>query len=175
MHFRNKSNYKVSQLVDPIYPVSCHSCRFLLVLTHFTPYLTPCFYTARSSAIPITDSRDGHWPVPRCTALSQDPAGFYGLGPKQRLTRFDGTHYKNFTLEDGFPITRSFSCLADSKDRVCWICLLRRAVAFYYKGKIHTGENDSLLKKLNIQDNIVRYAERQLGNVLLQEVTGCIW
>ncbi|SEO76597.1 ligand-binding sensor domain-containing protein [Niastella yeongjuensis] len=142
------------------------NCRLLLVL--FLP-ITPLFLYSQEFSYSRYDSRDG-LAGSTVYCMTQDAEGFLWFGTETGLTRFDGTHYKNFTLEDGLPDNEIIQLFGDSKGRV-WISPFRRAVAFYYKGKIHTSENDSLLKKLNIQDNIVRYAEDSAGNVLLQEVT----
>jgi ligand-binding sensor domain-containing protein len=131
--------------------------------------LTPLFIYSQEFSYSRYDSKDG-LAGSTVYCMTQDPEGFLWFGTETGLTRFDGTHYKNFTLEDGLPDNEIIQLFADSRGRV-WISPFRRVVSYYYKGKIHTCENDSLLKKLHIQDNIVKYAEDSEGNVLLMEVT----
>jgi ligand-binding sensor domain-containing protein len=129
----------------------------------------PLFNYSQEYSYSRYDSKDG-LAGSTVYCMTQDTEGFLWFGTETGLTRFDGTHYKNFTLEDGLPDNEIIQLFADTKGRV-WISPFRRAVAFYYKGKMHTNDNDSLLKKLQIQDNIVKYAEDREGNVLLQEIT----
>ncbi|MBO9204576.1 MULTISPECIES: sensor histidine kinase [Niastella] len=141
-------------------------CRLLTVL-----YLLvgPLFMYSQEFSYSRYDSRDG-LAGSTVYCMTQDPDGILWFGTETGLTRFDGTHYRNFTLEDGLPDNEIIQLFADSKGRV-WISPFRKAVVYYYKGKIHTSENDSLLKKLQVQDNIVRYAEDEAGNILLQEIS----
>ena len=44
-----------------------------------------------------------------------------------------------------------------------------KAICYYYKGKLHTQQNDSLLSKLQITGNIFFIAEDKLGNLALAE------
>ncbi|OQP59955.1 hypothetical protein A3860_35525 [Niastella vici] len=113
------------------------------------------------------DGKDG---LPSATVycIAQDRDGFMWFGTETGLSRFDGTHFRNFTTEDGLPDNEIIQLFADSKGRV-WFTPWRKTVCYYYKGVIHTSENDSLLKKLRISDNIYRFTEDNEGNILMQE------
>jgi hypothetical protein len=100
--------------------------------------------------------------------MVQDRDGFIWLGTEGGLSRFDGTHFKNFTREDGLPDNEVVQLFADSKGRV-WIAPFKKSVCYYYKGKIHTPENDPMLKRIPVVDYIIHFAEDEAGNVLLQE------
>ncbi|WP_205512062.1 sensor histidine kinase [Longitalea arenae] len=101
--------------------------------------------------------------------MTQDAAGFMWFGTETGLSRFDGTHFSNFSMEDGLPDNEVIQLFGDSKGRV-WIAPFRKTICYYYKGKIYNRENDPLLKKLPIRDNIVHMAEDNEGNILLQEL-----
>jgi ligand-binding sensor domain-containing protein len=113
------------------------------------------------------DSKDG-LASSTVYCMTQDKEGFLWFGTELGLSRFDGTHFKNFTQEDGLPDNDIIQLFADSKGRV-WLSPFKKTVCYYYKGVIHNSDNDSLLKKLNIQDNIFQFAEDNEGNVLLKE------
>ncbi|WP_207515587.1 sensor histidine kinase [Longitalea luteola] len=102
--------------------------------------------------------------------MAQDKDGFIWFGTETGLSRFDGTHFKNFTREDGLPDNDIIQLFPDSKGRV-WLSPFQKSVCYYYKGKFYNSENDSLLKKIQIQENILRFAEDPDGNVLLQEMS----
>jgi ligand-binding sensor domain-containing protein len=113
------------------------------------------------------DSRDGLGSA-TVYCMTQDKDGFLWFGTETGLSRFDGTHFRNFTQEDGLPDNEIIQIFADSKGRV-WFAPWRKTVCYYYKGVIHNSDNDSLLKKLRISDNVYRFAEDRDGNILMQE------
>jgi len=104
--------------------------------------------------------------------MTQDKDGFMWFGTETGLSRFDGTHFKNFTQDDGLPDNEVIQLFADSKGRI-WIAPFRKAVCFYYKGKIHNRDNDPLLQHISIYDNVMHFAEDAQGNILMQE-TYCL-
>jgi ligand-binding sensor domain-containing protein len=102
--------------------------------------------------------------------LTQDKDGFMWLGTESGLSRFDGTHFKNFTQDDGLPDNEVIQLFADSKGRV-WISPFKKSICYYYKGKIYTSKNDSALQHIQVKDNVVRFAEDVNGNILIQEIS----
>ncbi len=102
--------------------------------------------------------------------MTQDKDGFLWFGTETGLSRFDGTHFKNFTREDGLPDNDIIQLFADSKGRV-WLAPFHNSICYYYKGKIFNSENDALLKKLTINEHVLRFAEDREGNILLQEIS----
>ena len=115
------------------------------------------------------DSRDGLGSS-TVYCMTQDQEGFLWFGTETGVTRFDGTNFKSFTKEDGLPDNDIIQVFADSKGRV-WLAPFKKTVCYYYKGVIHNSTNDTLLQKLRIHDNVVRFAEDGAGNILLQEVS----
>src|SRR5438093_1726886 len=110
------------------------------------------------------DSRDGLGSA-TVYCMTQDKDGFLWFGTETGLSRFDGTHFRNFTQEDGLPDNEIIQIFADSKGRV-WIAPFKKAICYYYKGKIYTQENDPLLKRITVTGNVVRFAEDDRGNML---------
>jgi ligand-binding sensor domain-containing protein len=106
--------------------------------------------------------------------MTQDKEGFLWFATETGVSRFDGTHFKNFTREDGLPDNDVIQLFADSKGRV-WMAPFKKSVCYYYKGKIYNSDNDPRLKKLHIQNTVVRFAEDSEGNILLQDMAHLIY
>ena len=101
--------------------------------------------------------------------MVQDRDGFLWFGTEGGLSRFDGTHFKNFTRQDGLPDNEIIQVFADSKGRI-WIVPFKKSVCYYYKGKIYTPANDPMLKKIPVRDFVVGFAEDKAGNILMHEL-----
>jgi ligand-binding sensor domain-containing protein/two-component sensor histidine kinase len=91
------------------------------------------------------------------------------LGTEAGVSRFDGTHFKNFTTKDGLPDLEILQIFSDSKGRV-WMAPFRKSICYYYKGAIHNQQNDTLLRRIQLQGNIDGFAEDAHGNILLHEL-----
>ena len=102
--------------------------------------------------------------------IGQDRDGFMWFGTETGLSRFDGTHFRNFTTADGLPDLEILQIFGDSRDRI-WMAPFRNAVCFYYEGKIHNQQNDSLLRSVRLKEKIDCMAEDAAGDVLLAERT----
>ena len=101
-------------------------------------------------------------------SMVQDKEGFLWFGTEGGLSRFDGTHFKNFSRQDGLPDNEIIEVFADSKGRV-WIVPFKKSVCYYYKGKIYTPANDPMLKNIPVKDFVIGFAEDKAGNVLMHE------
>jgi ligand-binding sensor domain-containing protein len=102
--------------------------------------------------------------------ITQDKEGFIWVGTETGVSRFDGTHFKNFTTADGLPDIEVLQIFGDSRGRV-WMAPFRKSVCYYYKGKIYNQDNDSLLRRFKLKGNIESFAEDAHGNILIQERT----
>lgn len=133
----------------------------------FILLMAPLFNYSQEYSYTRYDSKDG-LAGSTVYCIVQDKEGFIWMATETGLSRFDGTHFRNFTREDGLPDNDVIQLFADSKGRL-WISPFKKTVCYYYKGVIHNSENDPQLKKLSIQDNVVRFAEDRAGNILMQE------
>ena len=102
-----------------------------------------------------------------CT--TQDKEGFMWFGTETGLSRFDGTHFKNFTVADGLPDNEILKIFCDSKGRI-WMAPFKKSICYYYKGRIHTQQNDSILAKINLINNIYGFCEDKEGTVFFTQV-----
>src|ERR1700733_6096988 len=102
--------------------------------------------------------------------MTQDADGFIWVGTETGVSRFDGTHFKNFTTTDGLPDIEVLQIFGDSKGRV-WMAPFRKSVCYYYKGRIYNQDNDSSLRAMRFRGNIDNFAEDDHGNILIQERT----
>ncbi|MFL5745099.1 MAG: two-component regulator propeller domain-containing protein [Niastella sp.] len=101
--------------------------------------------------------------------MTQDHDGFMWFGTEAGLTRFDGTHFRTFTIDDGLPDNEVIQLFTDSRGRV-WISPFKKSICYYYKGKFHTPENDTLLRHIHVNNYVMRYAENDRGDLLLMEI-----
>ncbi len=101
-------------------------------------------------------------------SMTQDKDGFIWIGTESGLSRFDGSRFINYTTLDGLPDNEVLNVFADSKNRI-WAMPFRVSICYYYKGKIHTPENDSLLKKIRLATHASNVCEDFEGNILIQE------
>jgi ligand-binding sensor domain-containing protein len=101
-------------------------------------------------------------------SMAQDKDGFIWFATESGLSRFDGTNFKNFTTSDGLPANEILKVFVDSKNRV-WFLPFKKSIAYYQHGEFHNAENDSLLRRLKIDDGIIFFVEDKHGNILLGE------
>ena len=103
-------------------------------------------------------------------AMCQDKDGFMWFATEAGVSRFDGTHFKNFSTADGLPETEILGLYADSEGRV-WMSPFKNSLCYYYNGKIHNQENDSLLRKIKIQNVVYAFTEERDSKTIVV-VTG---
>jgi len=127
----------------------------------------PCFILAQEYSYTHYDISDG-LAGSTVYCITQDKDGFIWTGTETGVSRFDGTHFHNYTAVDGLPDVEILEMFGDSKGRV-WMAPFRKSICYSYKGKIKNQENDPLLRQLRIKDNVVRFAEDNAGNILIQE------
>lgn len=100
--------------------------------------------------------------------MAQDHEGFLWFGTETGISRFDGTHFRNFGTADGLPTNQILEMFVDSKGRL-WMAPFKKAVCYYFKGKIYNSDNDSLLHKIKPTSHIIKFAEDAKGNILIME------
>src|SRR5882757_3455193 len=64
--------------------------------------------------------------------ITQDKDGFIWAGTETGVSRFDGTHFKNYTVSDGLPDIEVLQLFGDSKGRV-WMAPFRKSICYYHK------------------------------------------
>ncbi|MBS1663147.1 MAG: histidine kinase [Bacteroidetes bacterium] len=135
-------------------------------------YLLILFYSAFSQEYSYT-----HYDISEGLAgstvycITQDKDGFIWTGTETGVSRFDGTHFRNFTARDGLSDVEILEMFGDSYGRV-WMAPFRKSICYYYKGVIHNQENDSLLRTMQFHGNVEHFAEDASGNILIQEARG---
>jgi len=98
--------------------------------------------------------------------ITQDRDGFIWTGTETGVSRFDGTHFHNYTTVDGLPDVEVLNMFTDSKGRV-WMAPFRNSICYYYKGHFHNQENDSLLGRLRLRNKVEQFTEDSAGNILV--------
>ena len=144
-----------------------HAKRSCLLFVFF--YLRLLVVTAQEFGYTRYDSKDG-LAGSTVYCMTQDKDGFLWFGTESGLSRFDGTHFKNFTKADGLPDNEIIQLFADSKGRV-WISAFKKTICYYYKGKIYNISNDTLLTSIRMYDHVLRFVEDANGNILMQETS----
>jgi ligand-binding sensor domain-containing protein len=100
----------------------------------------------------------------------QDKEGFMWFATENGLSRFDGRNFKTFTTKDGLPDNEILKLFLDSKGRL-WIMPFTSSLCYYYKGKIYTKADDSLLSKIKLSSYAYNMAEDKSGNLFIAEMT----
>ena len=142
-----------------------------LFFTVFIFILIPSFLLGQEYNYTHYDVKDG---LAGATVYSmvQDKDGFMWFGTETGLSRFDGTHFKNFYTNDGLPDNEILGLYTDSKNRV-WIIPFKNSISYYSNGKIYNQENDSILHQLKISSNVVSVLEDKFGNLMIAEKNNC--
>ena len=100
--------------------------------------------------------------------IAQDREGFIWAATETGVSRFDGTHFRNFTIADGLPDIEVLQLFGDRDGRL-WMAPFRKSVCYWYKGRIHNQDNDPILSKVHLRQNIEYFVEDSAGNMLIQE------
>lgn len=104
-------------------------------------------------------------------AVYQDPQNFLWFGTETGVSRFDGTHFKNYTTADGLPDNEILEIYGDDEGRV-WLVPFKKTICYYYKGKIYNQQNDSVLQKIQIHSNVLSVCTDKYKNTWILEEKG---
>lgn len=99
---------------------------------------------------------------------AEDKEGFLWFATETGVSRFDGTHFRNFTTNDGLPDNEVLRIHVDAANRV-WMQPFGNTICYYYKGKIHNQQNDSLLKQLQFTSELIDIVGDKDGNVFIAD------
>lgn len=105
--------------------------------------------------------------------VTEDKDGFVWFATETGVSRFDGTSFKNFTTSEGLPDNEVLKLFVDSKGKV-WILPFKTAICYYYKGKIYNEKNDSTLRSLGLEDNVLTMFEDKEHNLFFVEPNGLV-
>ena len=129
--------------------------------------LLPCGMQGQEYSYTRYDIQDGlAGSIVHC--MLQDRQGFLWFGTETGVSRFDGTHFKNFTTADGLPDNQVLEMFEDSKGRI-WMSPFNKSICYYYKGKIYHQQNDPLLQKIKLSGYVADIAEDKKGNIMLMQ------
>ncbi|HEY4108761.1 sensor histidine kinase [Puia sp.] len=143
--------------------------RKVLSLISLLTLLLPCLLFSQEYSYTHYDINDG-LAGSTVYCITQDKDGFIWLGTETGVSRFDGTHFRTFSTEDGLPDVEILEMFGDSRGRV-WMAPFQKTICYYYQGQIHNQTNDSVLRRLRIRNNIYSFAGDSAGNVLAATTT----
>ncbi|WP_225872305.1 ligand-binding sensor domain-containing protein [Pedobacter frigidisoli] len=133
-------------------------------------FSTSIFYTAQQAAaqttyLPHYTSKNG-LASNNCYFILQDKKGFIWIATDNGLSRFDGTNFQNFTIEDGLPDTQILQMKEDNQGRI-WFFALNGQLSYLKDGKFYNKDNDDLLRKLSLNTVIVSFLMDKSGRIWL--------
>ncbi len=130
------------------------TCLFYLLLLPYSSFSQEYSYTHYDISEGLAGST--------VYSMTQDKEGFIWIATETGVSRFDGTHFRNFTTNDGLPDAEVTNIYCDSKDRI-WMAPFSKSVCYYYKGKIYNPENDPGLGKIRLKGNVGTFCRGQAG------------
>ncbi|MBC7417636.1 MAG: diguanylate cyclase, partial [Pedobacter sp.] len=83
-----------------------------------------------------------------CYFIHQDKKGFLWIATSNGVSRFDGTNFQNFGIEDGLPDTQILQIAEDRQERL-WFFALNGQVSFLKDGKFYNASNNKVLAKIH--------------------------
>lgn len=104
-------------------------------------------------------------------AVYQDPQKFLWFGTETGVSRFDGTHFKNYTTADGLPDNEILEIYGDDEGRV-WFVPFKKTICYYFQGKIYNQQNDSILSKIQLRSNVLSVCTDKYKNTWILEEGG---
>ncbi len=85
------------------------------------------------------------------------------MGTKQGLLRYDGSHFKLYTTEQGLPDNEVFNIIEDNKERI-WLVTYNANISYIKNNIIYNNENDPFIRKINIKNKNKTYLHATMLN-----------
>ena len=98
--------------------------------------------------------------------IYQEKKGFLWIATSNGVSRFDGTNFQNFGIEDGLPDTQILRIAEDSQGRV-WFFALNGEMSYLKDGKFYNSGNNKVLKSLQTNAVVVSFLEDKNGKIWL--------
>ncbi|RZL50277.1 MAG: diguanylate cyclase [Pedobacter sp.] len=118
---------------------------------------------AQTAYLPHYTTKNG-LPSNNCYYTLQDKRGYIWVATDAGVSRFDGTTFETFSVDDGLPDNQVLQLREDSKGRI-WFLSLGGQLSYFLNGKIYNPDNDKQLKKLNFNAVIVSFFEDSKGKI----------
>ncbi|MBT2591278.1 histidine kinase [Pedobacter sp. ISL-68] len=141
------------------------SSSFIAFLFGLIIFIAPKTLLAQTTYLPHYNTKNG-LASNNCYYILQDKKGFIWIATDNGLSRFDGTNFQNFTIEDGLPDTQILQ-MKEDKDGRLWFFALNGQLSYLKEGKFYNQDNDELLKKLNFNTVIVSFLVDKMGRIWL--------
>jgi len=138
---------------------------FLAILFLICFSSIPQKVSAQTTYLPHYNSKNG-LASNNCYYILQDKKGFIWIATDNGLSRFDGTNFQNFTIEDGLPDTQILQMKEDEYGRI-WFFALNGQLSYLQDGKFYNRDNSQFLKKLSFNTVIVSFLMDKQGRIWL--------
>lgn len=138
---------------------------FMVIILLLAAFFTAQKSLAQTTYLPHYTSKNG-LASNNCYYILQDRKGFIWIATDNGLSRFDGTNFQNFTIEDGLPDTQILQMKEDKHGRI-WFFALNGQLSYLKEGKFYNEGNDQLLKKLSFNTVIVSFLMDKEGRIWL--------
>lgn len=127
--------------------------------------LIPVYLLSQSYSYVNYDTKDG-LSSSVVYDITQDQDGFIWFATESGVSRFDGKQFHNFTYDDGLPTNVILKVFADVQGRV-WMSGINGTIFYYYEGRFHTQQNDSMLADLHLTSYIDYIVQDVEGNLVM--------
>ena len=103
----------------------------------------------------------------------QDRRGFIWFATDNGVSRFDGSHFKNYSMSDGLSDNDVLRIIEDDEGRL-WFLTFNGKLSFYQNDKIYNSTNNNLLKKLQFADFITSFFQDSKKNIWICSIDGTV-